>query len=70
MPFPPDDPLYGYLPGSGANGIPSIGSWMLRGEEGAIVLPLGSLGRLRANPFWPVLQQQIESIATTDTSQP
>lgn len=70
VPFPPDDPLYGYLPGSGANGVPSIGSWMLRGEEGAIVLPLGSLGRLRANPFWPVLQQQIESIATTDTSQP
>ena len=43
MPFPPDDPLYGYMPGSGANGVPSIGSWAVRGEEGALVLPLGAL---------------------------
>lgn len=68
VPFPPNDPLYGYLPGSGANGVPSIGSWMLRGEEGAIVLPLGALGRLRANPFWPVVQQELDTIAAADTS--
>ncbi|WP_396627677.1 alpha/beta hydrolase, partial [Luteitalea sp.] len=60
VPFPPNDPLYGYEEGSGANGIASIGSWRVRGEEGAIVLPLGALGRIRANPFWPVLTQQVQ----------
>jgi hypothetical protein len=67
VPFPPDDPLYGYLPGSGANGVPSIGSWAVRGEEGALVLPLGALPRLRANPFWSVLKAQLDEIATADT---
>ncbi len=52
LPFPPDDPAYGFLPGSGRDGIPSIGSWLLRGENGAITLSLGSLTRLRSNPFW------------------
>jgi alpha-beta hydrolase superfamily lysophospholipase len=67
VPFPPDDPIYGYLPGSGANGVPAIGSWTIRGEEGALYLPLGALGRLRANPFWQVVRQQIQSIAADDT---
>ena len=30
LPFPPDDPVYGFIPGSGHNGVPSIGSWLLR----------------------------------------
>ena len=68
LPFPPRDPLYGYEDGSGANGIPSIGSWRVRGEEGAIMLPLGALGRLRANPFWSVLQGQVEAVASADTA--
>jgi alpha-beta hydrolase superfamily lysophospholipase len=66
VPFPPDDPVYGYVPGSGANGVPSIGSWTVRGEEGAIVVPLGALGRLRANPFWPVVKQQLEELVAAD----
>ena len=70
MPFPPDDPLYGYIPGSGAHGVPSIGSWTLRGEEGAIVIPLGALGRLRANPFWPIVKQELESVTAADTKSP
>jgi alpha-beta hydrolase superfamily lysophospholipase len=66
VPFPPDDPMYGYVPGSGANGVPSIGSWTVRGEEGAIVIPLGALGRLRANPFWPIVAQEVEKAALAD----
>ena len=68
VPFPPNDPVYGYIPGSGANGIPSIGSWAVRGEEGALVLPLGALPRLRANPFWSVLKAQLDAVATADTT--
>ncbi len=68
IPFPADDPIYGFAPGSGANGVPSLGSWTLRGEEGAIVFPLGALGRIRANPFWPVVKQELEGLAAADTA--
>jgi hypothetical protein len=64
--FPPDDPIYGFAPGSGVNGVPAVGSWTLRGEDGAIVLPLGALARLRANPFWSVVKQQLDAIADED----
>jgi alpha-beta hydrolase superfamily lysophospholipase len=47
MPFPPDDPVYGLNPGSGRDGIPSIGSWLFRGENGAVTVSLGSLTRPR-----------------------
>ena len=30
-------------------------------------MPLGALGRLRANPFWTVLKQQLDAIAAADT---
>jgi alpha-beta hydrolase superfamily lysophospholipase len=70
IPFPPDDDIYGYAPGSGANGVPAIGSWNLRGESGAIVLPLGALSRLRANPFWDVLRQHLETAAASDAGTP
>jgi hypothetical protein len=29
--FPPDDPVYGFRPCSGANGLPFLGSLLLRG---------------------------------------
>ncbi|HQR69667.1 MAG TPA: alpha/beta fold hydrolase [Burkholderiaceae bacterium] len=59
LPFPPDDPVYGFRPGSGRDGIPSIGSWLLRGESGATTISLGALTRLRSNPFWSLITQQI-----------
>ena len=49
LPFPPEDTVYGFVQGSGRNGIPSIGSWLLRGESGAVTIALGSLTRLRSN---------------------
>jgi alpha-beta hydrolase superfamily lysophospholipase len=66
LPFPADDPVYGFLPGSGRNGIPSIGSWLLRGENGAITLALGSLTRLRSNPFWPLIDEDVAAIVAQD----
>jgi hypothetical protein len=62
LPFPPDDPAYGFLPGSGHNGINSIGSWLLRGENGALTIPLGSLTRLRSNPFWALVDEDVGSM--------
>ncbi len=66
LPFPPDDPVYGFRRGSGRAGIPSIGSWLLRGESGAITVSLGSLTRLRSNPFWPLIEEQVGAVAEAD----
>lgn len=70
LPFPPDDPIYGFQPGSGRAGIPSIGSWLLRGESGAITLSLGSLTRLRSNPFWSLIDEQVGELVETDLGTP
>jgi alpha-beta hydrolase superfamily lysophospholipase len=66
MPFPPDDAVYGLLPGSGREGVPSIGSLLLRGEGGALTLSLGSLTRLRSNPFWPLVDAEVGNIVSGD----
>jgi len=66
LPFRPDDPVYGVLPGSGAHGLPSLGALALRGEEGALQFPLGALTRLRSNPFWPLVQAQVEALVEAD----
>ena len=66
LPFPPDDPVYGFIQGSGRNGIPSIGSWLLRGENGALTIALGSLTRLRSNPFWALIDSEIEALVAAD----
>jgi alpha-beta hydrolase superfamily lysophospholipase len=66
LPFPPDDPVYGIQPGSGRGGLPSLGSLLLRGESGALTVSLGSLTRVRSNPFWPLVAGQIEELAAAD----
>ena len=66
LPFPPDDPVYGFTAGSGRDGIRSIGSWLLRGESGALTLSLGSLTRLRSNPFWPLIDAQLGELVDAD----
>ena len=68
LPFPPDDPVYGFLPGSGRHGIPSLGSRLLRGENGALTISLGSLTRLRSNPFWSLIDRQVGEIVAADRS--
>ena len=66
MPFPPDDPVYGLNPGSGRDGIPSIGSWLFRGENGAVTVSLGSLTRPRSNPFWSLIDEDVAALVETD----
>jgi alpha-beta hydrolase superfamily lysophospholipase len=66
MPFPPDDPVYGLNPGSGRDGIPSIGSWLFRGEKGAVTVSLGSLTRPRSNPFWPLIDEDVAALVEAD----
>ncbi len=70
LPFPPDDPVYGVLPGSGRDGVPSIGSLLLRGEAGALTISLGSLTRLRSNPFWSLIDRQLGEVIAEDLPGP
>jgi len=70
LPFPPDDPVYGFLPGSGRGGVPSIGSRLLRGEAGALTISLGSLTRLRSNPFWRLIDRQATALVAAEPGQP
>ena len=66
IPFPPDDPAYGLNPGSGRAGIPSIGSWLFRGESGAVTISLASLTRPRSNPFWPLIDEDVAASVDAD----
>lgn len=66
LPFAADDPVYGFIRGSGRDGIPSIGSWLLRGENGAITISLGSLTRLRSNPFWALIDADVAALVAQD----
>ena len=68
LPFPGDDPVYGFVRGSGRDGIPSIGSWLLRGENGATTLSLGSLTRLRSNPFWALIDEDVTGLVAQDVT--
>ncbi|HEX9195539.1 MAG TPA: hypothetical protein VF854_05910, partial [Azonexus sp.] len=61
---------YGFIPGSGRNGIPSIGSWLLRGENGAVTITLGSLTRLRSNPFWSLIDSDVGALVAADLAMP
>ncbi len=70
LPFPPDDPVYGFIAGSGREGIPSIGSWLVRGENGATTIALGSLSRLRSNPFWALIQADVDALVSADFAVP
>ncbi len=66
LPFPADDPVYGFVAGSGHAGIPSIGSWLLRGESGALSISLGALTRLRSNPFWSLIDADVGMLVAAD----
>ena len=61
-----NDPVYGFMPGSGRDGMPSIGSLLLRGESGALTVALGSLTRLRSNPFWSLIDDDVGRLVAAD----
>jgi alpha-beta hydrolase superfamily lysophospholipase len=60
LPFPPDDPLYGYeAPAS--NRHVQLGRIEIRGENGVLNIPNWMLTRQRSNPFHAYLVERIES---------
>jgi len=59
LPFPPDDPVYGLEPKPGAGPAYGLGALAARGEEGALLVPLGALARLKCNPFFDVIRTKV-----------
>lgn len=62
VPFPMDDALYGLNPSpedAARYGI-NLGNLMLRGERGALLVPMEAMLRMSSNPFFPLLLAQVE----------
>lgn len=63
LPFPPDDPVYGYLPDADASfGMP-LGRLEPRGERALLVISADFFSRLRSNPFYAYLEEQVLAVA-------
>ena len=59
LPFPPDDPLYGYAAGASARHV-QLGRIEIRGENGVLNVPMWALTRQRSNPFHGYLIERID----------
>jgi len=66
LPFPPDDPVYGFALPPGPRPPFNLGAVAVRGESGALVLSLGSFSRLRSNPFFDVVRSKIAETLARD----
>ena len=59
LPFPPDDPLYGYEVAGPADHV-QLGNLAIRGENGVLTVPMWALTRLRSNPFHSYQLERID----------
>lgn len=59
MPFPLDDALYGTQPTTEESFGVALGTIVARGERGALIVPVDTLQRINANPFFPYLLERI-----------
>jgi alpha-beta hydrolase superfamily lysophospholipase len=69
LPFPADDPVYGFALPPGTKPPFNLGAVAVRGESGALVLSLGAFSRVRSNPFFDVIRAKIvETLAHDEQS--
>ena len=59
LPFPPDDPLYGYLSERNARHV-QLGRVQMHGENGVLAIPDWVLTRQRSNPFHSYMIERID----------
>jgi alpha-beta hydrolase superfamily lysophospholipase len=69
LPFPPDDPLYGYETFPDAAHV-QLGRIEVRGENGVLALPTWALTRQRSNPFHSYLIERLDGFVGNDDAQP
>ena len=60
IPFPPDDPLYGYEAAPDVDHV-QLGRIQVHGENGVLSLPTWTLTRQRSNPFHAYMLQRIDA---------
>ena len=66
LPFPSDDPVYGYdLKDGNGNDVLTLGNLSVRGEQGVLTIPADKLLRLRSNPFYLYIEKRITDAANT-----
>jgi hypothetical protein len=70
VPFPPDDPLYGFDSSGGLPGLLPLGRLSPRGERGVLTVGTDSLMRLAANPFFPFVAERIAEWVGTKPAGP
>ena len=61
LPFPIDDPLYGYLANVTADGPVALGLLSPRGERAVLTVPIEVLMRVSSNPFFPYLAERLSA---------
>ena len=66
LPFPEDDPVYGLAPKADGRPEYPLGALTVRGEAGTLLVPLGTLARLRSNPFFSVIRDRIVAAIEAD----
>jgi alpha-beta hydrolase superfamily lysophospholipase len=59
LPFPPDDPVYGYDFQVDGRAARTLGNLRVKGERNVLVVPAGELMRLRSNPFHGYIVERI-----------
>lgn len=59
LPFPCDDPLYGLAPRADEDYGIRLGTLILRGERGALVVSAEQFSRLTCNPFFEDLERRV-----------
>ncbi len=59
LPFPPDDPLYGYLSERDVHHV-NLGRVQMHGENGVLAIPDWVLTRQRSNPFHSYMIERID----------
>jgi hypothetical protein len=67
LPFPPDDPLYGYEAVSPADHV-QLGKVAIRGESGVLNVPNWALTRHRSNPFHSYLVERIDGFLAASSA--
>ena len=61
LPFPLDDEVYGRAPRPAAGDLVRLGTLSPRGERAVLTVPVDTLMRVSANPFFPYLAARVAS---------
>jgi len=69
VPMPMDDPIYGLTPRHRPDDVVlPLGQGVPNGEAGVLLLPCAQFGRVRSNPFFPLVVGRIDAAVQADVA--